>query len=300
MTSCHSYDVNRNLDDHSCNSEYKIPMPDLSFIILTWNSDKYLKKCFESVLRICRSNSISCEIIIVDNGSSDKTLEITERFARLYQDLFTVIALGCNRGTTYTRNLGLRKAQGTFVCILDSDTEILDGDLVNILDRLSEQPLIGIIAPKLILGDGTIQNSVKKFPTFWLKLLKILKVLFRIQGLDKDFYNDFPFQHETEVDSAISACWFFHRNLLKTVGLLDENIFYSPEDVDFCLRVWISGSSVLYVPSFTVMHYTQQISHKRPLSLVSIRHFTGLLYYFMKHGGWVAAPRFAVPFAVKR
>ena len=267
--------------------------PVLSFIILTWNSEQYLHANLNSIVRACSVSSLSCEIIVVDNGSSDRSLEIIAGFDTGNSGTVKCIALGNNKGTTFSRNLGLREARGTYICVIDSDTEIIEGDLRTILRKLDDDPVIGIVAPRLVLCDGTIQNSVKRFPAFWLKLWKIPKALLGLQLCDHDFYADFPFDDDKIVDSAISACWFFRRDLLDAVGLLDEKIFYSPEDLDYCLRVWKSGRKILYSPSITVIHHTQQISHKKPLSLISLRHFSGLLYYFNKHGGWFCAPRYS-------
>ena len=99
-----------------------------------------------------------------------------------------------------------------------------------------------------------------------------------------DWYPDFPFDRPRPVHTAISCCWFFRRELFDLVGPLDERIFYSPEDVDWCLRCWKAGKAVVYFPHFRVMHHTRQISHKRPFSHLSLSHMRGILYYLGKHG----------------
>lgn len=261
-------------------------MVNLSFIILTWNSQRFLTKCFSSIINKCQSEDITFEIIVVDNGSTDKSSDIFSIFKTEYPKQFTVEFLGHNTGTTYPRNLGIRKSQGEFICILDSDTELREGTLKDILTELSEDPQLGIIVPRLILPDGSIQNSVKKFPTFIQKLGKIRQAVFKLKVSNPDFYPEFPFSKVKEVDTAISACWFFRKELTEEVGYLDEKIFYSPEDLDFCIRVRKQGLKILYCPAFTVFHDTQQISHKKPFSKVSRSHFWGLVYYFRKHGGW--------------
>lgn len=262
----------------------------LSVIILTRNSRKYLDRCFDAVINKCASEGIEYEIIVIDNGSSDGSHSVLDHFVHSKPDNFRLVLLETNKGTTYPRNLGLKMAQGEYICILDSDTELLSGELTEVLRLLDQRREVGIVAPRLLLGNGSVQNSVKKFPTFWHKLIKIPKILFRIKGINADFYSCFPFEKETEVDSAISACWFFRRDLLETVGMLDESIFYSPEDLDYCMRVHKAGKKILYCPFFTVMHFTQQISHKKPFSKVSLSHFRGLFYYFRKHGGWIFPP----------
>ena len=267
-------------------------MLDVSFIILSWNSENYLRRCFQSVIRKCEDEKLTYEIIIIDNGSTDGSLNIMEQFQNEYTDKFVLIRLETNTGTTYSRNLGLKKARGKHICILDSDTELGEGCLAEILDRLDTQQKIGIIAPKLLLPDGSVQHSVKLFPTLINKLKKAVCILIGVKPGKDDFYADFPFSVERQADSAISACWFFRRNILDDVGFLDEKIFYAPEDVDYSLRVWKKGYVIIYYPGFVILHHTQQISHKKPLSRTSISHLGGLIYYFVKHGGWFTRPKF--------
>lgn len=267
---------------------------DLSFVILSWNSERYLAGCFESIIRTCSGEGLSYEVIVIDNGSNDGSSGVVGEYQHRHPETFQLILLERNRGTTYSRNLGLKKARGAKICILDSDTELGEGNLSDLLQRLDSDERVGIIAPRLLLPDGAVQNSVKRFPTMLNKLLKIPRIIFGIKTKNADFYDDFPFADEREADSAISACWFFRRELLETVGLLDEKIFYAPEDVDYSLRVWQAGYSILFYPAYTVLHHTQQITHKKPLSKTSLSHFRGLLYYYWKHGGWLVRPRYTV------
>jgi len=238
----------------------------------------------------CGAEQLDYEIIVIDNGSKDTTLSILRDYRAKHPQRLHSIELKYNRGTTYPRNVGFKKAKGKYLCVLDSDTELGAGALREIIDRLEKQREIGIIAPRLVLGNKSIQNSVKRFPTFWDKLIKIPAVIFRKEVPARDFYHDFPFSAERFVDSAISACWFFDKELLETIGGLDEKIFYAPEDLDYCLRVRKAGRKILYYPGLTVLHHTQWISHRSPFSKVSLSHFWGLLYYYRKHGGWFSRP----------
>ena len=266
-------------------------MRTLSFIILVWNSEKYLEKCFDSIIVQSDLHAIDWEVVIINNGSTDSSGVVCAKYSCRYSN-FKLIDLKKNMGTTLTRNLGLNASNGKYICILDSDTELLEGDLNEVLRSLDENEKVGIIAPRLLLEDGAVQNSVKKFPTFHVKFIKMLAVLLGTRVPDIDFYEEFPFPEVKEVDSAISACWFFRSELLATVGLLDERIFYSPEDLDYCMRVRKAGRKIHYYPFLTVLHHTQQISHRKPLSKISLSHFLGLIYYFQKHGGWFKKPRF--------
>lgn len=267
-------------------------MRDLSFIILTWNSRKFLASCFDSISAKCFEESIDYEIIVVDNGSTDGSAVVFEQFQSKLSDRFRVFSLGENTGTTYSRNIGLKASIGRCICILDSDTELGAGSLKGGLERLVLDESVGLLAPRLLLPDATVQHSVKRFPTFWHKLRKIPKVVLGVRMANLDFYEDFPFAAEKEVDTAISACWFFGRALIDQIGYLDEKIFYSPEDLDYSVRVRKAGKRILYYPFVTVLHHTQQISHRKPFSKVSLSHFGGLLYFYRKHGGWFSAKGF--------
>lgn len=258
---------------------------DISFVVLTWNSADDIKKCLDSIISECQKINIIFTILIVDNGSTDSTPRILEE----YQDKFSFVKCTFfkdNKGTTVSRNEALKMVRSEIVCVIDSDTELGSDDLNPMLNCFKSDPSIGLIAPKLILEDGTIQNSVKKFPTIHEKLSKVKKIF----GLGKydtsDFYSEFPFTEITEVDTAISAAWFFPKKILDEVGLLDEKIFYAPEDVDYSLRIWAAGYKIVYYPDYEILHKTQQISHRKPFGKVARSHLKGLLYYYNKHGYW--------------
>ena len=261
---------------------------DLAFVILTWNSERYIARCLNSITEQCAKEHISVEIHIVDNGSTDRTLDIITEFQECNTDSVHLHPLDSNHGTTYSRNVALKQTRSTHVCILDSDTFFVSGSIADALLYLDRHPDIGILAPMLVLPDGTVQHSAKKFPTFLQKMAKACGILRKSKPITTDYYSGFPFATETPIDTAISACWILRQTVLQKVGYLDENIFYSPEDLDYCVRMWLSHQKVVFTPHLVFMHNTQQISHKSPFSTVSLSHFTGLLYYFRKHRGWVS------------
>jgi GT2 family glycosyltransferase len=264
--------------------------PLLSFVILTWNSARTVDETLASIVRAMAENGVGAyEVFVVDNGSTDATLALVEGYARALD--LRVIRLPANRGTTYPRNLALRQAAGEFVCVLDSDVAIRSWDVAASLDFLRARPCL--LAPRLLYPDGAVQHSVKRFPTLTAKLLKLTKILFGVERFARlDFYPGMPFDEVRAVETAISALWLFPRDFLRSVGLLDEKIFYAPEDVDYCVRVQRAGYPVLYYPPFVAVHHTQQISHRNPFGRVARSHLRGLLHYFLKHRYWLRAPRF--------
>lgn len=261
----------------------------LSAIILTWNSDRYIKRCLDSLMEDLIESGIDFEIFVVDNGSTDKTKVILNE----YSEKINTIFLDKNKGTTFSRNLAIKRSIGEYILFLDSDTEIKNiGTTERIISILQNRKDIGIIAPRLVFPDGTTQMSYKKFPTFIVKILKIIPLKFLRKFSTKLEYYNFSNIDKNRiylVDYCISACWLMPKIIIEKVGLLDEKIFYSPEDVDFCLRVWKAGYKVAWCPAVDIVHYCQRVSYKN--ISIATSHFKGLLYYFKKHNYWLFRPR---------
>lgn len=257
----------------------------LSTVILTWNSEKYIERCVRSVFEDAANSMLNVEVYAVDNASKDKTLEILDRLQGMYPTL-RVIKLDRNYGTTVSRNTALEKCSGEYVLIIDSDTEIKSGALAELINTFSKKEQIGIVAPRLLNPDGSAQSSFKKIPTATVKLLKGLPIKklndigTRLELYDEKFYKE-GFKDFFEPDYCISACWMVNRNAINEVGLFDEHVFYAPEDVDYCLRMWLKGWHVVYNPKAEVVHYAQRVSHKS--FRMTLLHTEGLVYYFLKY-----------------
>ncbi|HPQ45617.1 MAG TPA: glycosyltransferase family 2 protein [Syntrophales bacterium] len=259
----------------------------MSLVILTWNSQSYIKQCIDSYAKALDQEGLTGEFLIVDNGSQDGTLEVIQKeiipgLSRKHS--VHIIPLQKNYGTTVSRNMALRKATGDYIIICDSDTEYYQGMLNPALHYLSSKPDVGVLAPLLLWPDGETQPSVRRFPTLFAKATKVLDIIFRWPIRDLDFYPDFPWNEIRQGQTAASACWIFRKNLLEIVGYLDEKIFYAPEDLDYCMRVWKKGLKLMFYPDIKIYHHAQRLSRRNPLSKHALSHFGGLLYYFRKHG----------------
>lgn len=262
---------------------------DLSFVLLTWNSRRYIEDCLNSLIRDVFRTTSSFEIHIVDNGSSDTTVDCLEGFQKLYPDRIRPVYLDRNTGTTYSRNLALRKATGRVILVMDSDVEVPDGAIGALISSLTRHPEAGIVAPRLVYPSGRLQKSTDSFPTLFSKAYRY----FFLRSMEKREAMEERSTAVREVDYAISAVWAMRAEMLSAVGLLDEKIFYAPEDVDYCIRAWKAGYRVLYDPSVTFIHHTQEISRGLKLNAATLHHVRGLLYYFMKHRYIIRKPRFA-------
>ncbi|WP_158558793.1 glycosyltransferase family 2 protein [Mitsuokella sp. AF21-1AC] len=255
---------------------------DISFIILTWNSEKYIEKCLQSIDTI---KALSTKIYVIDNGSQDGTLSALERIkGQLIHASLEIIRLSINRGTTVSRNMGLKKAceNSRYICVLDSDTIVNEAAIMQVAGILASDPTIGIIGPVLKGLDASIQNSGRAIPTLSLKVLKVLPLKnLRERGAAKE---QIPkIQDVTNVGYLMSACWMMQASLVKKIGLLDENIFYAPEDVEYCMRAWKHGYRVCYAKNVSIIHAWQRLSRKKVFSKHNWEHIRGLLYLFHRY-----------------
>jgi GT2 family glycosyltransferase len=193
-----------------------------------------------------------------------------------------------NIGTTRSRNRLFSSAKGDFLCVMDSDVELLEGVIDTLIPLLEKYSDIGILAPRINYPNGKWQKSFDRFPT----ILDKINRLFRLKTLEKNESDRFLESTQSiYIDYAISAFWLLKRDLLETVGFLDERIFYSPEDLDYCLRVWKTGYKIVYVPSVSVVHHAQEISRGFTLNSAKFSHIKGLFYYFLKHRYFLRRPQ---------
>jgi GT2 family glycosyltransferase len=249
--------------------------PVMSIVILTWNSRALLTACLAALP--AATAPLPTEVIVVDNGSRDGTAEMLAGRA----DVVT-ITNPTNRGVAPGRNQGLARARGELVALLDVDTVPAPGSFATLAARLRAVPGVGLVGPKLVDPDGALQYSCRRFPTLVDKLLRRLPAGFGRGVVDDVELRWWDHAGVREVDYVIGACQLIRRSALDEVGLLDEHIFYGPEDVDLCLRMHRAGWRVEYVPEAVVMHLERRVTRKL-LSTLTARHVYGLGYFFWKH-----------------
>lgn len=258
---------------------------EIGFVILTWNSEKYIKKCLESIVSL---KEITPRIIIVDNGSFDSTCKVIEQYKNSYPDIIKDIRYKENKGTTFPRNEGIKKLECqkiNYYCILDSDTIINESAFLKLIYELETHKEYGMIGPKLISSAGVVQMSARAFPTLLEKVYKAIPIeslqkkgeKMEMQNAPKEAQDSYP------VDYLMSACWLIKKEVIEKVGLLDEKIFYAPEDAEYCIRVWKKGYKVSYCPNVSIIHEWQRLSKKKFISKMNYEHIKGLIYMFIKH-----------------
>lgn len=250
-------------------------MMDLSIVILTCNQRAFTLRLLGSLGEFMRGNE-GAEVIIVDNGSVDGTREAVEAKDLPWRESLKYISLPENIGVAAGRNVGLRNASRGVLMILDNDT-IVDADSISYMyDRLLSDPTIGILAPSLRSPLGELQDSAKPFPGLGLKLRHFISQRWHRR-------DEVAAARECEPYYVIGACQMFRRTTLEKAGMLDEKIFYGPEDADFCERVRRAGLRIVYDPEACIIHDWQRATSRRRFSRLSYLHLRALLYFYRKH-----------------
>lgn len=251
----------------------------IGFVILTWNSEKYIGNCLKAVQSL---NHYRIKIIVVDNGSDDNTIK---EIVNLNSGVIELIQLTENRGTTISRNIGIERVMDcNYVCILDSDTIVNQIAMDKLLEILKERKENAIAGPRMMTSDGVLQNSGRRIPTITEKILKVLPVkCAKVKAQQLEKYEDVFEKDSRPVGYLMSACWLIKKEVLEKIGLLDEKIFYAPEDVEYCIRVWENGYRVIYCNEVYIIHEWQRLSRKKLFSKHNYEHIKGLLYLYKKY-----------------
>lgn len=256
---------------------------DIAFVILTWNSEKYIADCLNSLQSFSR---LSVYICVVDNGSTDDTRRILQSYSSIPSLHMQAVLLDGNYGTTISRNKGIRLVcdKAEYLCILDSDTIVNEAAFLQMIVTLRQDQRNGIVGPVLQSLDGSIQQSGRNLPTLTVKLLKGMPVKFlqeRGERLEKIAISP---DRATKVGYLMSACWLLPMGVVRDLGYLDEEIFYAPEDVEYCLRAWSKGYRALLEPKAAIVHAWQRLSKRKLFSRHNYEHIKGLCYLFRKYG----------------
>ena len=228
----------------------------VSAVIVNWNTCDILLKCLESLF--CHSGRQLLEIIVVDNGSSDDSVCMV----RLHYPQVQIIPLDRNVGFASANNVGIRRAGGEYICLVNSDVELICdavGDLVRYMERVGS---IGLAAPRLLNPDLTVQQGCWRFPTLARAFCTAvgLNSIFVSRGLVSRTIDLTGICQPAPVDVACGAFLLVRRQALQEVGPLDETFFFYGEDIDWCKRFWNAGWQVMYVPNTKVVHFGGQSS----------------------------------------
>lgn len=267
---------------------------ELSIVILVYKNHGLLRQCLKG-LRLLRLD-FPYEVIVVNNGPADNDCGEMVR-SQFPETKF--IQAEKNLGYGAGNNLGLKRATGRYVMIINPDILILTNELGRMIRYLDEHQEIGILGPKLINPDGSMQYSCYHFPTFMMPFYR-RTFLGRLPWLKKkvNHYSMADWDHQTNqpVDWLLGGCLMIRKSTMDKVGLMDERFFMYFDDVDYCRRFWEAGFQVVYFAEAEVIHYHQRTSAESWWILglfnrVTREHIKSWLKYFAKYAGVKNHPR---------
>jgi len=228
------------------------PVPDVSILLVNWNSINYLRPCLASIYE--HTNGISIEIIVVDNASFDGCSEILRR--EFPEVIF--IQSEDNLGFSKANNLAFRRSSGSALLFLNPDTLVLNCAISMMYATLQSAPGIGAVGCGVLNHDLSLQTHyVQASPTLLNQLLlsEFLKRKLpksRLWGIRPLLeYNGKP----VEVEVVMGSCMMVKRAVFEQVGFFDERYFMFAEDVDLCYSIRKHGHSIYYVREGSVIHY---------------------------------------------
>jgi N-acetylglucosaminyl-diphospho-decaprenol L-rhamnosyltransferase len=240
-------------------------------VVVTYNALPWLEQCLASTGGV--------PTVVVDNGSTDGTQALVrERFpaVRLLEQENAGLGAGWNRG--------IEETESRYVLILNADAWLTGGSLERLVALADSRPDAAVVAPRLLNVDGTLQRSVRSFPTLWrlaTEYLFLRKLAPRTRLFNAFYAGGFEHDRLYEADWVMGACLLVRREAIGQVGLLDTSFFLFGEEVDWCYRFRRSGWTVLFVPGAECRH-VGGASHGGMLFRENLR---GHLRFFAKHRG---------------
>mgnify|MGYP006288090617 FL=1 len=253
----------------------------LSIIIVSWNVCEQVCDCLQSIE--CNAPGCSHEVILIDNASSDGTVEtVRRRFPNV-----ALIANEHNDGFAKANNEGICRSSGEYILLLNPDTIVHRHSLDPLIDFMQNNEDIGACGPRLLNEDGTIQASARRFPT--LRNTFYFYTIARFFGLFRGHYKkwrmkDFDHAHQMDVDQVMGAALIVRRTAMEQMDGLDEAFFMYYEEVDLCYRLKQAGWRVVFTPTAEITHLGGQSIRQIPAKkrIMSLR---SLLTFLRKHRG---------------
>jgi GT2 family glycosyltransferase len=255
----------------------------LSIIIPTYNAHEWIQGCLDSIKLHHPAPSHDYEIIVVDDRSSDDTVSIV-------RDMFPGVQLFSNEqnvGFGKTVNVGLKAATGSYVLVLNNDTWMHDGALDAMISFLDTHPDAGIVGPKVLSGDGSLQNQCRRrIPTpaaallYFSGVAKLFPKNPKVAGYLMTASDE---NQTTEVDAVSGACLMVRRTVLDTLHGFDPEYYLYGEDMDFCWRAKLAGWKVVYYPEAVITHFGGQGGTGKKKLYATIEWHRAMWLFYRKH-----------------
>ena len=255
-------------------------VPKVSVLIVSYNVKQYIIHCIDSIKKSDYAGQI--EIIVVDNNSYDGSLDEIKSKIKNVICIQNDVNLGFGKAINQAANV----ATGKYFLILNPDTIIEESTISTFVNYLDGNSTIGMVGPKIVNSDGSLQKGSKRsFPTIGVALPKLL-------GLDKLFPNskwsgryNLNYLNPDEihkVDAISGSCMFIRAELFKKIGGFDERFFMFGEDLDLCYQVYQHKYEVHYLPSTHIMHYQGESVKSAPYDSLNA-FYQAMILFSEKH-----------------
>jgi len=250
----------------------------VSIILVNYNGFEVLPDCLSSIEKFIHSPNH--EIILVDNASTDGSLElVAEKYPQI-----RLIRQSKNLGFGAGNNVGAKIASGEFLFLLNTDTVLTSNILPDLIDLMNANAQVGIIGPKLLNPDGSLQISVS--PALGIK------GEYQARQMHQAYQNssnlnliEQKFQEIQEVDIVVGAAFFIRASLFQALGGFDENFFMYFEESDLCQRAQYLGYKIIYTPHVSLIHL-RGYSIQKVANAMAIEYRRSQIYYYQKHRPW--------------
>ncbi len=257
---------------------------DCSVIVVTWNRPQLLRSCLQSLVKAVEASRLACEIWVVDNGSTAGDGDVVEReFPEI-----RLLRSRTNLGFARANNLALEVSSGRYVLLVNNDV-CLSPDLMSVLcGYLDAHPEVGIVGPRLVLPNGTTQQSWGSFLTPWRAWAEALHIGWLAQRLRATYPSRLPSRPLT-VDWIGGACFLIRREVIERVGKLDPRFFFYSEDMDWCRRARDAGWETHFLPHIAVLHNHASTAYSDPQWYARMLHEGRAIFLRKYYGPWSAA-----------
>jgi GT2 family glycosyltransferase len=229
-----------------------VTRPDVSVIVVNWNTRDALRACLASVAR--ETNDVRHETFVVDNASADGSAEM----ARGEFPWATLIANAENRGFAAANNQALRRASGRYALLLNPDTTVLDGAIGKAVRIADADPTIGALGCQVLIREGEIQNTCFRFSSVFDQLLLATGLA---NWMPASWFGGGPAlrnwdrRSARDVDVVSGMFMLVRRESIERVGLMDEAYFVYAEEADWCFRMRRAGWRCVFTPQARIIHH---------------------------------------------
>ena len=259
--------------------------PKVSFVTVNYKTPHFIRHLLGGIEGA--KLPFSYEYFVVDNNSADGTPElVSERF-----NWATPIASQENLGFGGGNNLGIKRAQGEYVILLNPDLTVFPGEIEAWIKWMDANPDVGISGPRVLNPDGSDQHSSYRFPKLLIPIYRrtfLGRTPWGKKAISSYLMQEMDRGREQDVDWVLGAAMCIRRSILEKVGHFDDRFFMYFEDADLCRRAWEAGHRVSYTPHARLVHYHKRESQTRyPWQALTNRvariHILSGFKYFLKY-----------------